>query len=221
MALLDNSYPRIRKELSLPGGILKTNAALVSMQGPSEWPVSMSTKQIHPDYPPETFLIFNKGDDTKASIGVYFSGVVLDEGDARWRKKEIFDTEINLQAGTPEATRRMAETGMRAQETQLGNILLTIGDHAVMSKEKYCRAIKSSDFNGLKSVICEFENEDTGTRTIEYCIDVLGTGQVIYSLYYRSAIDSFSAEMDTAVAAFKSTVWRKDFDPMKPIEVNE
>lgn len=98
-------------------------------------------------------------------------------------------------------------------------LLVAAGTHAVQSDEKYCRAIKSTEFNGLKSVIYEFDNESLGTKAVEYCLDVLGNGRVVYSLYYRAAINSFSEEMDAALNAFQSSQWRKDFDPAIPLDV--
>jgi hypothetical protein len=112
----------------------------------------------------------------------------------------------------------MGGEGALANISHMRNLLLAAGDHAVQSDEKYCRAIKSTEFNGMKSVIFEFENESTGTKTFEYCIDVLGNGQVVYALYYRAPIGSFADEIDTALNTFESSVWRKDFDPFVALE---
>ena len=217
MALLDNSSS-VAKDLSLSDGVLRTNGALVSIQAPSGWTASMSAKATQPGLPPETFFILGKGAGTKISIGIYFSGMIYEEVDGRIRKEKLFDPEIELMAGSADASSLIGGEGLLANVSQLRNYLLTAGQHAVQSNEKYCRGIKSSVLSGLKSVIFEFQNEDTGARTIEYCIDVLGNGQVVYSLYYRAPIGSFGDEKDTAVKTFNSSVWRKDFDPFVALE---
>lgn len=218
MALLDNRDMASR-ELALKGGVLKTNGALVSMNVPSGWSAKMLTAGNPPGLPPETLIILKKSDGLKISIGVYFSGVVYEEIDGRIRKENLFDQQISMKAGTPESTALTGGEGALANETKMQVLILQAGRHGVQSDEEYCRAIKTTDFNGLKCVIYEFQNERSGTRAIEYCIDVLGNGRIIYALYYRAPIETFAENMDTAVEAFKSSIWRKDFDPYKAIEI--
>ncbi len=217
MALLNNSN-RITKELSLHDGVLKTNGALVSMQISAGWAASMSAKSIHPGLPSETFITFKKDPSSKTSFGIFFSGQILEEFDGQLRKEELFDRAVNLKAGSAEATRLVETEGALANVTHLRNALLSAGRHAVQSEEKDCLAVKTSDFNGLKAAIFEFQNERTGTKAVEYCLDVLGNGTVVYSLYYRAPIETFADEMDAAISAFRSTIWRQDFDPMKNLE---
>ncbi len=218
MALLNDSS-RTSKELSLENGVLKTNGALVSIKAPAGWTATKSSKTIQPAMLPETYFLFRKSPDSKTSIGVYFSGMVLDDVEASVRKRKIFDNELRLKAGSPEATRFIAEEGALSKITELRNIIMSAAPHAVQSEEKYCLAVKSTDFNGLKSIIFEFQNETTGYKSIEYCLDVLGNGQVVYILYYRAAIDSFADDMDTAINSFRSSVWRSDFDPNIALDV--
>lgn len=220
MALLNDSS-RTSKELSLKNGVLKTNGALVSIKVPDGWTGSKSSKTIQPTLPPETYFILRKAPDSKTSIGVFFSGIVLDDVEAGMRKSKIFDNELRLKAGSPEATRFMAQEGALSKVTELRNAIMSAAPHAVQSDEKYCLAVMSTDFNGLKSIIFEFQNEATGTKSIEYCIDVLGNGQVIYILYYRAAIDVFADDMDAVLNSFRSSVWRKDFDPTVPLDAVE
>lgn len=218
MALLDNRDLASR-ELALKDGVLKTDGALVSMSVPNGWSAKMLTSGNPPGMPPETLIILKKSDGLKISIGVYFSGVVYEEIDGRIRKESLFDQQISMKAGTPEATSLIGGEGALASETKMQVLLLQAGRHGVQSDEAYCRAIKTTEFNGLKCVIYEFQNESTGTRAIEYCIDVLGNGCIVYALYYRAPIETFAENMDTAVEVFKSSVWRKDFDPYKAIEI--
>jgi hypothetical protein len=220
MALLDNKNPTT-KQVALKNGVLQTNGALVSIDFPSGWSASQSSKSNGPGFPPETIFVLKNGEVPGVSIGLYFSGIVDKEIDGQIRKKDLFDKSINLKAGTPEARQLVGRGGANAKETQMQDLLFAAGRHIVDSDEKYCRAIKSTDFNGLKSVIFEFENDNAHAKTVEYCIDVLGTGRVIYILYYRAPIETFAENMDTAVSTFRSTVWRKDFDPMIPLDVVE
>lgn len=217
MALPDNRNPTSR-ELSLEDNVLKTNGALVSIQAPPGWSASITSKKTQPGLPPETFFILSKSENSKTSIGIYFSGIIYDEVDGRLRKEQLFDTDLNMKAGSTEASRPVGGEGALAGISQICHALLAAGDHAVQFDEKHCRAVKSTQFNGMKSVIFEFENNRTGTKTFEYCIDILGNGQVVYSLYYRAAIDDFSEDIDTAIKTFQSSVWRKDFDPMLPLD---
>lgn len=218
MALLDNKLPTT-SQLTLKNGLLKTNGALVSMSVPTGWSAHKSALTLVPGFPPETIFVLKNGEVQGVSIGLYFSGIVDEEIDGQIRKKDLFDKSINLKAGTPEARQLVVRGGAHAKETQMQDLLFAAGRHIVDSDEKYCRAIKSTDFNGLKSVIFEFENDNAHAKTVEYCIDVLGTGRVVYILYYRAPIETFAKNMDTAVSTFQSTVWRKDFDPMIPLDV--
>ncbi|PZM86188.1 MAG: hypothetical protein DKT66_01985 [Candidatus Melainabacteria bacterium] len=219
MALLGNREPT-SKDLQLSDGVLRTTGALVSMKVPDGWSASMSTAS-NPGFPPETLIDLNDSDGLGLSIGLYFSGLIDDEIDGEIRKENLFEREIMMKAGTPEATQLIGGEGALANDTKMLFYILSAGRHAVQSDEKYCRAIKSTDFNGLRSVMYEFENESDSTRTIEYCIDVLGNGRVVYILYYHAPIETFMQNMDTAVSAFQSSVWRKDFDPMIPLDVVE
>ncbi len=220
MALLDNKNPTT-KQVALKNGVLQTNGALVSMDVPSGWSASQSSNKIVPSFPPETLIDLKDADGLDFSIGIYFSGIVDDEIDGEIRKENLFDREITMTAGTPEATQLIGGEGELANDTKMLFYILSAGRHAVQSEEKYCRAIKSTDFNGLRSVMYEFENDSDSSRTIEYCIDVLGNGRVVYILYYHAAIEKFKQFMDIAVSAFQSSVWRQDFDPFVPLEVVE
>lgn len=218
MALLDNREP-VSKELTLTDGVLRTNGALVSMRVPEGWSAKLMASKNVPGLPPETLIMLIQGEGLKTSIGLYFSGMIDEEFEGKVRTDELFDQEIDLKAGTPEANKLIGGTGVMANETHLRYYIVAAGKHAVQSDEKYCRGIRSTEFNGLKSVIYEFQNDSTGTRTVEYCLDVLGNGQIIYFLYYRAPIETFSKSMDIAVDAFKTSKWRKDFDPAVPLDV--
>lgn len=218
MALLDNRH-RATKSLELKDGVLRTNGALVSMKVPEGWSGTMLTASNPSYFPPEALIILTKGDELKVSIGLYFSGVIDEEFDGNLRKEELFDRQINMKAGTPEATQLIGGEGALANETKMQDLILSVGRHAVESKEKYCHAIQTTDFKGLRSAIFEFRNKSSETIEVEYCIDVLGNGRVVYILYYRAPMDSFSDNLDTAVSAFQSSEWRKEFDPAIPLDV--
>lgn len=220
MALL-SSNNKESKKLMLENGILKTNGALVSIQPPTGLYASTTSKPVHPDLPKETFFLFKDAAESKSVIGVYFSGVVLDDANAFARKEHIFSEPLNLKSGTEEAKKPVSETGPRRRVTQLGHVIMRAAPHPVLSDEKYCLAAVSTDFKEMKCIMFEFLNEDFGTKTIEYCIDVLGDGRVVYFLYYIAPIDSFTAGIDDAVHTFQTSVWRKDFDPMAKLEAIE
>lgn len=220
MALLDNRQ-QASKDLELKDGVLRTNGALISMKVPEGWSGIMTSASNSPYFPPETLFLLVKGEGLKVSIGLYFSGVIDEEFEGNLRQEELFDRQINMKAGSPEATQLIGGEGALANETKMQDLILSVGRHPVESKEKYCRAIATTEFKGLKSAIFEFQDDNTGTKAIEYCIDVRGNGQVVYILYYRAPIETFDANMDTAVSAFQSSVWTKDFDPSIPLDVVE
>ncbi|MCA9803720.1 MAG: hypothetical protein KC777_17235 [Cyanobacteria bacterium HKST-UBA02] len=217
MALLGNARPH-SKAISLDDGVLRTNGGLVSMKAPPGWTASMTIRKIYPGAPQETFFFLSKGGGSKTSIGLFFSGIYFDEVDGRLQKEELFDSDIDLVAGSAEATKLIGGDGMLAEVSWMGKYLLSV-DHAVQSYEKYCRAIKSTTFKGLKSVIFEFENVDLGRKTIEYCIDVLGNGRILYSLFYTSSREFYAENLDTAVSALETSVWTTEFDPSLELNV--
>lgn len=218
MALLD-SRNLTSKELVPKNGLLKTNGALTKMNVPDGWSAKMITSANPPGLPPETVILLKKEDGLKVSIGLYFSGMTYEVEDGLIRKSKLFDEQISIKAGTPEACKLIGGEGAHANKTQTQLYLLRAGRHGVESDEKYCRAIQTTDFHGLQSVIYEFENDSRKTKTVEYCIDVLGNGRVVYSLYYSAPIDAFAQNMDTAINAFQSSEWRKDFDSAIPLDV--
>lgn len=207
------------KKLMLENDNLKTNGALVSIQPPSGWYVSTTSKLVHPDLPKETFFLFKDAAESKSVIGVYFSGIVLDDANAFARKEHIFSEPLSLKSGTEEAKKPVSETGPRRRITQLGHVIMRAVPHPVLSDEKYCLAAISTEFKDMKCVMFEFLNEDLGTKTVEYCIDVLGDGRVVYFLYYLAPINAFAEGIDHAVNTFKTSVWRTDFDPMVSLDV--
>lgn len=217
MALLDNKNPTT-KQVALKDGVLKTTGALVSMKVPDGWSALMSTAS-NPGFPPETWIVLVNSEENDVEIGLYFFGLTYEEIDGQFRREELFDKHVNMKAGTNEAKELVGGEGALSDETKMQDLILAAGRHAFENDEDDCRAIKTTHFNGLSSVIYEFENLSAKTRAIEYCIDVLGNGRVVYSLYYSAPIDAFAKNMDTAINAFQSSVWRKDFDPMVPLDV--
>lgn len=217
MALLGNREPT-SKDLQLSDGVLRTTGALVSMKVPDGWSASMSTAS-NPGFPPETWIVLLNGEENDVEIGLYFFGLTYEEIDGQFRREKLFDKNVSMKAGTSEANELVGGEGALADETKMQDLILAAGRHAFENDEDDCRAIKTTDFNGLSSVIYEFENLSAKTRAIEYCIDVLGNGRVVYSLYYTAPIDVFAKNMDTAINAFQSSEWRKDFDPAIPLDV--
>ncbi|HNB20866.1 MAG TPA: hypothetical protein PKZ32_00515 [Candidatus Melainabacteria bacterium] len=217
MALLDNSQGTTR-ELVLKDGVLRTDGAVASITAPRDWTASMWSKSVHPQMPRQISITLSKP-DSKVAVGIFFSGEVLEEYEARQRQQNLFDHDVSMRASSSQAKQPMAESGIRSKTSKLQDLIFLAAPHPVPSSEKYCLGLQSTEFNGMKSVMFEFENADLGSKTIEYCIDVNGDGRVIYILYFTAPKDSFPEHMDTAVEIFKSTVWRKDFDPLKTIEI--
>ncbi len=212
MALLDNSKPT-SQEISLKNGVLRTNGALAHIQAPSNWLARFSSKRIQPGMPNETFFFFKKDESSKTSIGVYFSGIIADEFDGNLLKQEIFDQKIDMTKGSPEATRYKAAEGAYRNTTNLTYALISTAPHAVHTQESDCLSFRTTEFKGMKAAVIECENAQFDTRSLEYCIDVLGNGQVIYSLYYRAPIANFAEQSSLAQETFESTIWRTDFNP--------
>lgn len=219
MALLGNSRGT-SKPITLNDGLLKTNGALVSIKVPSDWTASIYSKAIHPDLPKETSITLAKP-DTEVSIGIFFSGIVHDASDGRIRKRIVFDKDISMRASDNEAKQPAATEGALSRISRLQHVLLTAAPHPVMSNEKFCLGVNSTEFSGFKAVMFEFENPDLDSKTIEYCLDVFGDGKVVYMLYYLAPIDIFAKHVDMAVEIFKTSVWRTDFDPMVTLDVVE
>lgn len=211
MALLNNSNQESRV-LQLDKGVLKTNAAVASVQAPIGWTVRMFSKLKHPALPKETFFLFEKEDAPGALIGIYFSGLVLEEENARVRRKTLFDTKWNLRAGTKEADEVDETLPALTPTSKLEHIETVSGPHAVRSDNRKCVGVKSTELKGLAALMFEFQNTSTSARTIEYCVDVRGTGEALYCFYYSAPKDLFDELMNTAIQTFNSIVWRKDFD---------
>jgi hypothetical protein len=149
---------------------------------------------------------------------VFNSGFPPDEGDGRRLRKEVFEKEINMTKGSAAATKFQAADGALSNTTQLGYLLLSTAPHGVHTEEASCISFKTAEFKGMKAAIIECELEKLDLKSIEYCIDVSGNGQVLYSLYYKASIADFAEDLALAQAAFESTVWRTDFDPTVNLE---
>lgn len=157
--------------------------------------------------------------NSKVSVGIYFSGEILKGHEGLQRKKHLFDKDVTMRASSSEAKEPAAESGMLSRISTMDDVIMEAAPHAVQSDEGFCLGIRSTNFKGFKTVIFEFENSDIGRRTIEYCMDVFGNGEMIHILFYSAPIESFAENMDAAVDIFNTTVWRTDFDPYKNIEV--
>lgn len=214
MALLGNSNNWTSKALTLKDGVLRTNGALVSMNVPDNWTVIKGSKWNQPGIPEQTLLVCKKNKEgSKTSLGVFCSGMPPDEDDGRILRREIFDKQINMTKGSAEATKFQANEGALRNTTQLGYLLISTAPHAVHTEEKGCLSFRTVEFKGMKAAIIESELKNLNLKSIEYCIDVSGTGQVLYSLYYKSSIADFAEDLALAQATFESTIWRTDFDP--------
>ncbi len=213
MALVGNINWK-SKALTLKDGVLRTNGALVSMNVPDTWTAAKSSKRFQPGIPEQTLLSCKKNKDgSKTSIGVFWSAFPLDEFDGRVLRKEVFEKQIHMTKGSPEATKLQSENGAFSNTTQLNYLLISTGPHAVPTEEASCLSFKTAEFKGMKVAIIECESEKLNLKSIEYCVDVSGNGQVLYLLYYKASVADFAEDFTFAQAAFESTIWRTDFDP--------
>lgn len=212
MALLDNSQTGVQ-DLVLKNGLLKTNGALVSMQVPPNWIARVATKVSQPGWPDQTRFFFKEGEESKSGIGLFFSGIVHEDFDGNVKRKKIFEQQLDLQKGSREALEKQATEGHLRNITRLGYALLSTSPHAITSEEEDCLLFRTTEFAGMKAAMIGVESQRYAGKSIEYCIDVLGNGTVIYSLYCYAPPESFSELLPIAQEVFQSTKWRSDFDP--------